>query len=158
MIGDLVVKRGKFRFMEESDIDAVMVLVADYSRELSGSSMRRAKRTEYRRYLHETPAAPDHFVLLLELEDAICGFVDYRTELCRQDNRMTFGEVVEFYIVPSCRHRGLGRRLARRAVEHLDALGADLVNLSVLTTNPTGDRFWASLGFRDHCIRKRLYL
>jgi len=147
-----------FRYMEETDIDRLMALVAAYSLELSHVPMRRAKQAEYRRYLNETLAERDHFVLLLEREGEMCGFVDYRAERCRQDHRMIFGEIVEFYIVPACRRRGLGRRLARRAIEHLDALGAELVNLSVLTTNPAGGAFWEGLGFRDHSLRKRLYL
>ena len=150
--------RAEFRFFEEADIDRVMEMVAEYSLELSDVAMSREKQREYRRYLRDILARKDHFLLLLEVDTTICGFIDYRTEICMQDHRMLFGEIREFYMVPPRRRRGLGRQLARRAVEHMRSLGADLVNLSVLMTNRTGEKFWNSLGFRNHCIRKRLYL
>jgi len=148
----------EFRFLDADDIDELMVLVAAYSQELSNVPMTRAKQREYRRYLRELLSEQRHFMLLLVVDDAISGFVDYRIEPCRQDKRLNFGEIVEFYVAPPVRRRGLGRRMARRAVDHLDSLEADMVNLSVLMTNKTGYKFWQSIGFRDHCVRKRLYL
>jgi ribosomal protein S18 acetylase RimI-like enzyme len=147
-----------FRFMEEADVPRVLELVNDYSLELSSVGMDGPRATEYRRYLQATIANRRHFVLLILLDGEIRGFADYCAEQGEQDSRVCFGEIIEFYVVPACRRRGLGTRLARRAIDHLRLLGADLIDLGVLKTNVAGTSFWESLGFRDRSVRKRMYL
>lgn len=55
--------------------------------------------------------------------------------------------VEEFYVDPGFRKRGVSHALFQATREEFAALGADRVQLRVLSGNAEGHGFWASVGF-----------
>lgn len=67
--------------------------------------------------------------------------------LCGTDGRR--GYVQHLAVGLSHRGRGIGRRLAARAVEALAMVGADKCHLMVLADNATAAGFWRHVGWQD---------
>lgn len=54
----------------------------------------------------------------------------------------------DFYIVLDARRQGRGARMFKILLIHLNDLGVNQINLSVLANNPDALKFWFSLGFQ----------
>jgi len=85
----------------------------------------------------------DRWLLLLRTGDEYIGFVHVKID---KDERLGWGFILEFYVVPNRRRLGWGRRL-------FDLSAKILQNRSVkhiwLLANPASEPFWQSLGFRE---------
>lgn len=67
------------------------------------------------------------------------------------------GYIGAAYVVPSCRGKGIGRRLEKVMQDFFARLGIDYVELHVLSLNSSGKRAWEKLGyttFREQMRRK----
>jgi GNAT superfamily N-acetyltransferase len=56
----------------------------------------------------------------------------------------------QFFVVPECRRRGVGRAAIARLWEH--HWGHGRVRVEVLVGNATGLAFWRAVGFADYCL------
>ena len=84
----------------------------------------------------------NRWLLLFRYRDEYIGFVHMKIG----GERPGWGFIMEFYIIPSKRRRGWGRRLFNRIVTILQAQGVDNV---WLWSAPESEQFWHSLGFRE---------
>ena len=60
-------------------------------------------------------------------------------------------------VEPNMRQQHVGTRLLQKLEEHLRAEGAKEVFLETSTNNPTGQKFYKSLGFQQISTRKDYY-
>lgn len=63
----------------------------------------------------------------------------------------------DFYIIPSARRQGLGRKVLQALMARFDREGVTLVELSVRRDNPRALAFWEAMGFRIASYRLRQY-
>jgi len=90
--------------------------------------------------------------LLVARETEICGFVMYHVQEGRYHQDRTTGVIVNLYVRPSARDRGLGSRLLEAAESELAEAGVDTVTLDVLAANEAARRFYARHGYRSHRV------
>ena len=88
------------------------------------------------RYLRRNPDT----CFVAEAEGQIVGAI-----LAGHDGRR--GMISHTAVLPDCRRRGVGRRLAGAALEALRAQGINKVCLVVFARNEAGNAFWAKMGF-----------
>jgi len=86
---------------------------------------------------------PDRWLLLLRHGNECIGFVHMKID---KDERIGWGFILEFYIVPDKRRLGWGRRLFNLVAEILRVRGVKNV---WLMTSPAAESFWCSLGFGE---------
>jgi ribosomal protein S18 acetylase RimI-like enzyme len=94
--------------------------------------------------------------LIAEADGRPVGFVDFG--VCRDEDLSpgSFGEVMAVYVRPEAWGHGVGRALAREALDRLRAGGLDPVVLWVIEGNHRAIGFYERLGFvRDGAIRHR---
>ncbi len=85
----------------------------------------------------------------------LIGFVVFRLKDSWWDPSRKYGQLNEFYILPSARGHGAGRELAELAFAAMQRQGAGNIELGVITSNTQGLAFWQSLGFTvDHYVLK----
>ena len=66
------------------------------------------------------------------------------------------GMVYELHIIPAYRKRGIGKAVAMRAVEELQALKVSKIQLEVIAGNGKAVALWEKLGF--HKVAERFVL
>lgn len=86
---------------------------------------------------------PERWLLLLRYGNEYLGFVHMKID---RDERPGWGFILEFYIVPTKRRSGWGRRLFNLVVKTLRARGVK--NIWLLTTSAP-EQFWHALGFKE---------
>ena len=86
---------------------------------------------------------PDRWLLLLRHGNEYIGFTHMKID---KDERVEWGFILEFYIVPNKRGQGWGRRLFNLIVKILQAR---CVKDIWLLTTPEVEQFWHSLGFKE---------
>jgi GNAT superfamily N-acetyltransferase len=72
--------------------------------------------------------------------------------LYRRDEEYVY--LRQFFVVPDCRRRGIGRAALRWLWEN--AWGRDRVRVEVLVKNAAGVAFWRAVGFADYCLTLEL--
>ena len=101
------------------------------------------KREMFLKSILDHQGEPDRWLLLLRVEDEYIGFVHMKID---RDERLGWGFILEFYIIPSKRRLGWGRKLFNLSVKILRA--RNVKNIWLLT-NPESEPFWHFLGFRE---------
>ena len=86
---------------------------------------------------------PDRWLLLPKYGNEYLGFVHMKID---RDERLGWGFILEFYIAPSKRRLGWGRRLFNLTAEIFRTRGVKHI---WLLTDPAAESFWCSLGFRE---------
>ncbi|BDR92123.1 GNAT family N-acetyltransferase [Vulcanisaeta souniana] len=91
----------------------------------------------------------DHLLLVAEDMGKIVGFV-------KADIRERFfyspsveGAIVDFYIMPEYRRKGLGRMMLEKAIAMLREKGAQLITAEFPTQNQIAINFYNKMGFRS---------
>jgi len=93
-------------------------------------------------------------VVLFEVQAKATGYAVFQT---RSDDYLPATPTVyirQFFIMQEARGKGLGRRAFAALAATCFPAGAQ-ISLDVLATNPSGLRFWESLGFTTYCITMR---
>ncbi len=65
--------------------------------------------------------------------------------------------ILDLYVDPNLRGSGLGRRLMAETAKAGQAMGATFLNLSVHTSNLSGQKFYSAMGM-DHMNSEQLFL
>jgi len=86
---------------------------------------------------------PDRWLLLLKRKGEYSGLIHMKID---KDERSGWGFILEFYIVPSKRRLGWGRRLFNLSLEILRVQDVEDV---WLLTDQASEKFWRSLGFEE---------
>ena len=86
---------------------------------------------------------PDRWLLLLKHENEYAGFAHFKVD---REERVGWGSILEFYVVPAKRKMGLGRKFFNVIIEMLRARGVKDV---WLLADSSSELFWHSLGFKQ---------
>jgi GNAT superfamily N-acetyltransferase len=76
-----------------------------------------------------------------------CVRIDHAPPILRETER---AELTDLYVRPAWRRRGVGRALARAALDWAAKRGVRRVEVRVASANAEGRSFWRALGFGDH--------
>ncbi len=86
----------------------------------------------------------ERWLIALMVNGYMVGFVHFKID---ESERIGWGYILEFYITPNFRRKGLGRKLYNFAKEKLITCGIKDIWLSASKVN--GEPFWFSMGFID---------
>lgn len=86
---------------------------------------------------------PDRFLVLLKHKNEYAGFAHVKID---RDERIGWGFILEFYIVPTKRKIGLGRTFFNVITEMLQVRGVKDV---WLLADSSSEPFWRALGFKQ---------
>lgn len=127
------------REIQEQDIDAVTAIEQEiFSKPWSRKSFQDAIQSEYTIYLAAEEAAE------------ITGY-------CGIWLSGETGDLCNMAIVPSCRRRGIGRKLLAEAIRLSTERGAEEIFLEVRESNHPAIALYKNLGFQKIGIRKGYY-
>ncbi|MFB6470674.1 MAG: GNAT family N-acetyltransferase [Vulcanisaeta sp. AZ3] len=142
------------REARESDVDNLMDLVVRLKR-LNGEfdplfSARNDCAERAREYLlNAIRDSKSHLVLVAEDYGKIIGVIkaDIRERLFYSPS--IEGAIVDFYIMPEYRRKGLGRQILEKAISLLRERGAQLITAEFPTQNQIAINFYNKMGFRS---------
>jgi GNAT superfamily N-acetyltransferase len=146
-----------FRTARESDLDAIVALMADdplgMARE-SGEGSVPAYETAFR----EIDADPNNFVIVAEDEGRIVGTlqVTFIANLSFEGGRRALVEAVR--VADSHQGKGLGRAMMEHVTQMARARGCKMVQLTSNRKRPGAIKFYERLGFEPSHIGFKLYL
>ncbi len=91
----------------------------------------------------------DHLLLVAEDMGKIVGFIkaDIRERLFYSPS--VEGAIVDFYIMPEYRRKGLGRMMLEKTIGILRERGAQLITAEFPTQNQIAINFYNKMGFRS---------
>ena len=142
------------REAREGDVDALVDLVVRLKR-LNGEfdplfSARSDCAERAREYLlNAIRDNKSHLVLVAEDMGKIVGVLkaDIRERLFYSPS--IEGAIVDFYVMPEYRRKGLGRMMLERAIAMLREKGAQLITAEFPTQNQIAVNFYNKMGFRS---------
>ena len=129
-----------FRFMEERDLDAIMVLeercfTLSWSREAFYNELNQNRFATY---------------LVLEEEGQIIGY-------CGAWLVVDEAHITNIAILPEFRGRGLGEALLSKMIEQCKEQNIERMTLEVRETNTVAQSLYTKLGFQKGAIRRNYY-
>jgi len=86
---------------------------------------------------------PDRWLAMFMLGDQVFGFAHFKID---KDERPGSGYILEFYVVPERRRRGLGQECLSLITNILTVAGCKTVWLA---SHSTAEAFWRACGFRE---------
>jgi|SRR6266850_4627612 len=141
------------RAARRSDTSAIRQLVAG----LHGLREHRAPRVwrhgtpdEVLRGLLRNPAVR---LLVAEKGGILQGYIAGKFELRRLGRPRRVGYIMEAFVRPDLRRRGVGVALVARLLEWFENRGAEDVTVSFVVGNRAAESFWSRLGFRPLIIK-----
>ncbi len=90
--------------------------------------------------------------LLVARDPAIVGFVMYGIEYGTYSQTETVGTIVDLYVCPEERNRGIGSQLLSAAERDLVGSDVETVSLEVLASNEAAQRFYHRHDYRPHRV------
>jgi GNAT superfamily N-acetyltransferase len=140
---------------DSSMVSAFLSLGRDYLKDLPIE-----KRERFLQSILARQEEPDRWLLLLKHQGENVGFAHVKID---KNERVGWGFILEFYIVPIKRKMGLGRTFFNLVAGMLQARGVKDV---WLLADSSAELFWCSLGFKltsamdketgQHIMTKRL--
>jgi ribosomal protein S18 acetylase RimI-like enzyme len=112
---------------------------------------------EFVRQMLEDASGPDGIVLVAEEKGHIVGFASGRIETRLERDRLAVidfrnGVVLELYVSPPWRRRGLGSELLAMLDEHFRARGCQACMIEVFAPNGGARDFYSRLGYEERAI------
>jgi ribosomal protein S18 acetylase RimI-like enzyme len=138
----------EFRAAEESDLPAIIELLADdplgAARESAGTTV----APQYRAAFEAISADPNHQLLIADLSGAVAAVLQlsFLPHLTYEGGWRAQIEGVR--VAPALRSRGVGRALMEEAVSRAEERGCHLVQLTTDRRRPEALRFYLDLGFQ----------
>ena len=93
--------------------------------------------------------------VLFEQKSKLVGYSVFQIGSDYYDPSTSEVHLRQFFIVRECRSQGVGRRAFDMLKATVFPPGSQ-VHLDVLTTNPSGQRFWEAVGFQQYSTAMRL--
>lgn len=140
------------RLARSEDVDAAAELVVRLKRlngefdplfKVADDAPRQAKE-----YLSEALHNKDTLVLVCEMRGKVVGLVKADVRRRRFYEPPLVGEIVDFYVLPEFRRRGLGEELVGQAKAKLREKGAQIVTAEFPSQNQIAVSFYQKNGFR----------
>ncbi len=101
-----------------------------------------------KKYLREALEGGKSVILVAEEAGKVIGILKSDLiERCFYEPRLE-GRIIEFYIMPEFRRRGIGRQFIEEAIQRLKARGAQLITAEFPSLNEIAVSFYEKLGFR----------
>ncbi|MEM1942711.1 MAG: GNAT family N-acetyltransferase [Candidatus Caldarchaeum sp.] len=100
-----------------------------------------------RTYFEQAIDAPDSLVIVAEDEGKVVGFIKADIKERRFYDPPMEGNIVEFYLLPEYRRKGVGALLLDHAIKALKEK-ADIITAEFPALNEIAVEFYARLGFR----------
>ena len=138
----------EFRAAEESDLPAIIGLLADdplgAAREGAGDGV----APEYRAAFEAISADPNHQLLIADISGAVAGVLQlsFLPHLTYEGGWRAQIEGVR--VAKELRSRGVGRALLEEAVSRAEQRGCHVVQLTTDRRRPEALRFYLDLGFQ----------
>ncbi len=104
---------------------------------------------ESRRYLEELMADEHGLVLVVTFEGRVEGVLTARIVDRRFYDPRIVGQIIDVYVMPSFRRRGVGAQLLEHASRELKSKGADMIFAEFPAKNMIANGFYNKLGFRE---------
>lgn len=120
-----------------SSVSAFLSLGRDYLKELPIE-----ERERFLQSILARQGEPDRWLLLLKHENKYVGFAHLKID---KDERIGWGFILEFYIVPTKRKMGLGRTFFNLISSMLQNEGVKDI---WLLADSASEPFWRTLGFK----------
>lgn len=127
---------------DSDEASAFMNIGRDYLMEII-SSRSPEEREAYLQSMLSRQGEPDRWLILVKHLGEYLGMVHAKID--RQE-RLNWGYILEFYVVPSARRAGWGSRLFGHVVNLLRERDIEHVWLAA---DPSAEAFWRSVGFRE---------
>ena len=121
-----------------STVSAFLSLGRDYLKDLPIE-----EREKFLQSILARQGQPERWLLLLKYEKAYAGFAHVKID---KDQRIGWGFILEFYVIPTERKIGLGRAFFNHISLMLQARGAKDI---WLLPDPKSEQFWRKLGFKQ---------
>lgn len=102
--------------------------------------------------LEDLGAGTGQELLWIEAEQSRAGFAIVRTLPDWPDDSTDVAEIVEFYVAPTFRRRGVGRAAVEAILADHRARGTRSVEAAILRDNAPAQHFWQSLGFEVRSV------
>ena len=144
----------ELRAIEPADRDAFFALLADYLAELDAYELPwdPAPPVEaYRRALEEDPEGQELDWILANGERA--GFLVWRIVPDWPEDERDVGEVIECYVMPAFRRRGVGSAAIEDWLRRVRDEGVHLAEASILWLNTPARSFWERMGFETRAVQ-----
>lgn len=100
-----------------------------------------------RKYLENAVENDDRFVLLCEMNGRIVGLLKAQLKERQFYEPRKEGAIVEFYLLPSVRHEGLGKKMLEEAEKRLKDKGVQLITAEFPTNNKIAIEFYKSQNY-----------
>lgn len=145
----IVVRRAR-----EEDIDDLIVMIERFYRFNEEFDPAWSTKPETRLVAKELASKyigdPSSVVLVAQIDERIVGFVraEVRENPILENGRL--GVIVELYVHPQYRRRGVARRLVEEASKELARKGVNVVGAEFPSANKIAETFYESLGFRPY--------
>jgi N-acetylglutamate synthase-like GNAT family acetyltransferase len=123
---------------DPSTVSAFLSLGRDYLKDLPVE-----EREKFLRSILARQGEPERWLLLLKYENAYGGFAHVKID---KDQRIGWGFILEFYVIPTKRKMGLGHTFFKRISRMLQAIGVKDI---WLLPDPKSEQFWRKLGFKE---------
>jgi GNAT superfamily N-acetyltransferase len=120
-------------------VSAFLKLGREYLKEFG---MPNEERERFLQSILERQGETDRWLLLLKHKNKYVGFTHVKID---KDQRIGWGFILEFYIIPTKRRLGLGRWLFNAVANLLRKRGVEDV---WLLADSSSELFWRALGFR----------
>ncbi len=115
---------------------------------------------KFTQYLKKAITKSDPYVLLAESGSKLIGFVTFKkvTDHYFDTNITKYGEVIELYVSPNYRRRGVGQKLMTEVETFLRNLGLNYISLQCSSFNRQGLDFYQKTGFvtRQYSLYKKI--
>ena len=147
------------------DADAVracIVELQEYERNLEPSLPPGEEMAEaYRRVILQRCAKHAGRIFVVEVDRVVVGFVAVLGRVepeAPDEEQVPYAYVSDLVVLPTCRGKGLGRKLLERAEAFACSSGVRVFQIGVLSRNESAARLYRDFGFGDFRIQmvKRL--
>ena len=133
---------------------AFAAMLADYLRELDAYELPwdpAPSADDYARAFDDDPGGQDVEWIVADGERA--GFLVSRVVPDWPEEERAVGEVMECYVAPPFRRRGVGRAAVEAWLARQRAEGVAIVEASVLSRNASALAFWERMGFEARAVQ-----
>ncbi len=138
----------------EAEYEDFFALLEPYHSELDRYEQPGAGATSARDYRRATLAdMRGRELLWITVDGERVGLAIVRTLPDWPDETQQVATVIEFYIVPEQRRRGVGRAAVEELLAEHRRRGTALVEAGILSDNQPARAFWAELGFEVRSVQ-----
>jgi len=107
---------------------------------------------KWRKQLLDFHKKDENQILIAEINGEIVGYIHFYDPINERFGFKTkhyFGGVIELYVKPEFRRRGIATQLMQRCVDYLKSKGAIDVRVDVLMHNKKAIKLYQKLGFKN---------